>query len=256
MTRYPLYIFDLDGTLFRGAAAIPGAVETVAELRAGGSQVRYVTNNSTLARDSYVEKLSRMGFPAEAGWVYSSALGAAEYLRGAVTRAHVVGERGLTAALEAVGIQSGDAEHPEVVVVGLCRQFDYARMTRAMHHLLDPGVRFLATNRDAALPIEGGQLIPGAGAIVAALATCSGRDPELVGKPSPYLIEWILRETAIEPQDALVVGDRVETDIVAGQRAGCAVHLVLTGVATSAPAGVAWSPDLTGVLTRGLASKQ
>ena len=250
MSRYPLYIFDLDGTLFRGAVAIPGAVETVAALRAGGAQVRYVTNNSTLARDRYVEKLSRLGFAAAPGDVYSSALGAAEYLRGSVARAHVVGEAGLRAALEAAGIRASDAEAPEVVVVGLCRAFDYDRMTRAMRHLLDPGVRFVATNRDASLPVEGGQLLPGAGAIVASLVACSGREPELVGKPTPYLIEWILREAGVEPRDTLVVGDRVETDIVAGQRAGCSVHLVLTGVTASAPPGVESSADLTGVLAR------
>jgi len=250
--RYPLYIFDMDGTLFRGAAPLARAVETVAALEAAGSQIRYVTNNSTQRRDSYVEKLSRMGFPARPDQVYTSALAAAERLRGTATRAHVVGEIGLTAALEAAGIRSDDLERPDAVVVGLCRRFDYDRMARAMHHLLDRGVRFIATNQDAALPVEDGRLIPGAGAIVAALVTCSGREPELVGKPSPYLIEWILRDAGAAPRAALVVGDRVETDIVAGQRAGCAVHLVLTGVTTAAPAGVPWSADLSGVLDRWL----
>jgi 4-nitrophenyl phosphatase len=246
--RYPLYIFDLDGTLFRGATAIPGAVDTVAALRAGGAKIRYVTNNSTVARERYVEKLSRMGFAAEPGDVYSSALGAAEHLRGAVARAHVVGEIGLTASLEAAGIATDDLGRPDAVVVGLYRSFDYDRMARAMRHLLDPRIRFVATNRDAALPVEDGGLMPGAGAIVAALATCSGREPELIGKPSPYLIEWILRDAGVEPRHALVVGDRVDTDIVAGQRAGCAVHLVLTGVTAVAPPGIPWSADLTGVL--------
>jgi 4-nitrophenyl phosphatase len=139
---------------------------------------------------------------------------------------------------------------PRAVVVGLFRTFDYEVMSRAMQYLVDPGVRFLATNRDATFPLERGRLVPGAGAIVASLVVCSGREPELVGKPSPYSIEWILREARVQPGDALVVGDRVETDIVAGQRAGCPVHLVLTGVATSAPEGVPWSADLAGVLTR------
>jgi 4-nitrophenyl phosphatase len=250
--RYPLYIFDMDGTLFRGATAIPGAVDAVAVLRAAGAKIRYVTNNSTVARERYVEKLSRMGFPAEPGDVYSSALGAAEYLRGSVARAHVVGEIGLTAALEAAGIRTDDLDRPDAVVVGLFRSFDYERMTRAMRHLLDPRIRFVATNRDAALPVEDGGLVPGAGAIVAALVACSGREPELVGKPGPFLIEWVLRDAGVEPRQALVVGDRVETDIVAGQQAGCAVHLVLTGVATVAPAGVPWSADLAGVLTRSM----
>jgi len=249
MKPYPLYIFDMDGTLFRGDEALPRAVDTVTALRAAGSRVCYVTNNSTRPPEAYVQKLSRMGFPVRRAEVYSSALATAECLRGQVARAHVVGEEGLTSALEAAGIAISDVD-PEVVVVGLCRTFDYDRLTRAMRHLLDPSVRFVATNRDAAFPLEGGRLIPGAGAIVAALAVCSGREPEVVGKPSPYLIQWILREEGMAPADALVVGDRVETDMVAGQRAGCAVHLVLTGVTTAAPAGVPWSPDLSGVLTR------
>jgi ribonucleotide monophosphatase NagD (HAD superfamily) len=111
-------------------------------------------------------------------------------------------------------------------------------------------VRFVATNRDAAFPLEGHRLAPGAGAIVSSLVVCSGREPELVGKPDPFLIEWILRDAAAPPSDALVIGDRMETDIVAGQRAGCDVHLVLTGVTMLPPPGVAWSPTLAGVLTR------
>lgn len=250
MTRYPLYIFDMDGTLFRGDQPLPGAAETVATLRAAGAKIRFVTNNSTRSRDHYVEKLSRMGFEAQPHEVYSSSLAAAAYLRGSVERAHVVGEEGLSGALEAAGIDCGASDGVDVVVVGLCRAFDYARLTRAMRYLLDPGVRFVATNRDAVFPTEGGQVVPGAGAIVAALAACAGREPELVGKPAPYLVESILRDACVEPRDALVVGDRVETDIVAGRRAGCAVHLVLTGVTRIAPPGLASSADLTGVLAR------
>jgi 4-nitrophenyl phosphatase len=250
MKRYPLYIFDMDGTLFRGADALPDAVETVAALRTAGSRVRFVTNNSTRSPGSYVEKLRGMGFEAQPSEVYTSALAAAEYLRGAVARAFVVGEDGLVAALEGAGVRVGDTE-PDVVVVGLCRIFDYQMMSRALEHLLDARVRFVATNRDATFPLEGGRLVPGAGAIVASLVACSGREPELVGKPDPFLIEWILRDAAAPPSDALVIGDRVETDIVAGQQAGCDVHLVLTGVTTSPPSGVAWSPTLAGVLPRG-----
>jgi 4-nitrophenyl phosphatase len=248
MKRYPLYIFDLDGTLFRGAEALPDAVETLAALRAAGARVRFVTNNSTRSRGSYGEKLRGMGFHAESGEVYSSALAVAEYLRGAAARAFVVGEQGLASALEDAGVRVGDTE-PDAVVVGLCRAFDYQIMSRAMEHLLDARVRFVATNRDATFPLEGHRLAPGAGAIVASLVVCSGREPELVGKPNPFLIEWILREAAVAPRDALVIGDRVDTDIVAGQRAGCDVHLVLTGVTTSPPPGLAWSPTLAGLLT-------
>jgi HAD superfamily hydrolase (TIGR01450 family) len=239
----------MDGTLFRGSEALPGAVDTLAVLRAEGARVRFVTNNSTRSAAAHVDKLVGMGFEAHADEVYGTAPATAEYLRGKVTRAFVVGEDGLVAALEAAGVRVDEAA-PEVVVAGLCRRFDYALLSGAMTHLLDPRVRFVATNRDATFPLEGHRQVPGAGAIVAALVTCSGREPELVGKPDPFLIECILRDTAVAPADALVIGDRVETDIVAGQRAGCPVHLVLTGVTATPPPGIAWSADLAGVLSR------
>jgi 4-nitrophenyl phosphatase len=247
--RYALYIFDMDGTLFRGDEPLPSARETVAALRAEGALVCYLTNNSTKRPEEYAEKLSRMGFAAAPAEIYTSALAAGESLRGRARTALVVGEQGLTSALERAGVAVGD-ERPDAVVVGLCRAFDYAMMSLAMQHLLRPEVRFLATNTDVTFPLEGGRLVPGSGAIVASLAACTGREPEVVGKPNPYSIAWILRETGVASRDALVVGDRAETDIVAGQRAGCAVHLVLTGVTRSAPAGVTSSADLAGVLDR------
>src|SRR5882724_4973861 len=127
MSRYPLYILDLDGTLFRGDEPIPGARETVALLRSEGAAIRYLTNNSTRSRESYVEKLARMGFEVHPGEVYTSALVAAEYLRGKIKSAYVVGEEGLIRALEDAGIRVGEVD-PEVVVVGLCRFFNYEIM--------------------------------------------------------------------------------------------------------------------------------
>lgn len=259
MKRYPLYILDLDGTLFRGEEPTPGAVETVAKLRREGSLIRYLTNNSTQTRASYVAKLARLGFEAELGDITSSATGTAAYLCGAhpvtdhglegraTLRVFVVGEPGLAETLADAGITVTDAG-PEAVVTGLCRSFGYDLMNRAMQFLLDPTVRFVATNRDATYPMEGGRIVPGAGAIIASLVTCSGREPEVIGKPNPYLVELILREAGVDSSDALVVGDRIDTDMVAGQRAGCPVHLVLTGVTLEAPVGMSWSEDLRGLV--------
>lgn len=247
MRRYPLYIFDLDGTLFRGDEPLPGAVDTVADLLASGSQVRYLTNNSTQVRATYTEKLDKMGFEVRPEWVYSSALGAANLLRGQVAEAFVIGEQGILHALAEAGIRVGP--RPEAVVVGMCRHFDYGLLNEALQYLLDPEVRFLATNRDATYPLEGGRLVPGAGSIVAAIATASGREPEVVGKPSPFLIEWILHDSGVASADSLVVGDRLDTDIEAGIRAGCPVHLVLSGVTSDAPSGISASSDLRALVT-------
>ena len=246
MKRYPLYILDLDGTLFRGSEPLPAAVETVGILRSEGAEVRYLTNNSTQLRETYVQKLDGMGFEVRPDWVYSSAMGAAQLLKGTLTRAFVVGEEGIVSALGESGIEV-DAD-PEAVVVGMCRHFDYDLMNQALQFLLDPGVRFVATNRDATYPLEGSKVVPGAGSIVAGIATASGREPEVVGKPSPFLIEWILRDAGIRPEHALVVGDRLDTDIEAGIRARCAVHLVLSGVTAEAPSGVSASLDLSALV--------
>lgn len=249
MKRYPLYIFDLDGTLFRGNDPVPGAAEALARLRAEGSGIRYLTNNSTKTRAAFIEKLSGMGFEAHPSEVFTSALGAGEKLRGAVSSAFVVGELGLFAALREAGLRTSESVEPvDALVVGLCRHFDYRMLNDALQAGLDPSVRFVATNRDATYPMEGGRLIPGAGSIVAAVASCLGREPEVVGKPEPFLIEWILREAGIASADALVVGDRVDTDLEAGRRAGCPVHLVLTGVTGSAPEGVSWSEDVAALV--------
>jgi 4-nitrophenyl phosphatase len=218
----------------------------VATLRAYGAEVRYLTNNSTQLRETYVQKLERMGFEVRPEWVYSSAMGAAQLLKGTLTRAFVVGEEGIVSALGHVGIKVH--EDPEAVVVGMCRHFDYDLLNEALQFLLNPEVRFVATNRDATYPLEGGRVVPGAGSIVAAIATASGREPEVVGKPSPFLIEWILNDAGILPEDVLVVGDRLDTDIEAGVRARCPVHLVLSGVTVEAPSGVSASLDLSALV--------
>lgn len=245
-----LAIFDLDGTLFRGDEPTPGAVETLAALRSRGTLVRFLTNNSSRTRGELTTKLQRLGFEAGEDEVYSSALGCASLLRGNVSSAYVVGEGGIREALAGVGIDVvSSGEWPSMaVVVGICRSFDYGMMNEALQYLRDPGTRFIATNTDATYPMEGGHLVPGAGAIVASIETCSGRQPEVVGKPNPFLIDLILSHAGVAPKDCLVIGDRIETDIEAGHRAGCDTHLVLCGVTAEAPAGQQFSADLRGLL--------
>lgn len=247
MRRYPLYIFDLDGTLYRGEEPTPGAVETVSRLRDSGSAIRFLTNNSGQTRNVYAEKLMRLGFEAQTSEVYSSALGTARVCadRG-YRRVFVVGEAGLATELSTAGIESV-TESPDAVVVGICRGFTYDWMNQAMQHVL-AGAVFLATNPDATYPLAGGRLEPGAGAIVSSIATCSGIQPEVIGKPNPLLIQMILSDAGVGGSDALVVGDRLETDIQCGVNAGCDTHLVLCGVCKEAPQGLSWSEDLSGLL--------
>jgi 4-nitrophenyl phosphatase len=169
----------------------------------------------------------------------------------------VVGEPGLVATLREGGVDvlnagddglvTADLVHPEAVVVGIHRTFHYGMMNSAMQALL-LGARFVATNRDSTFPLEGGRLTPGAGSIVAGIATCGGKEPYVVGKPNPFLIELALKEMELSPADLLVVGDRDDTDLESGRRAGCPTHLVLTGVGKAGAHGQSVSEDLRALL--------
>lgn len=248
MSPYRAYILDLDGTLFRGEEALPGAVETVAKLRKRGSIIRYLTNNSSQTRAAYVQKLTRLGFEAKPEEVYSSAIGTAAYLTAeGLQSAFVVGEAGLMETLHAAGIEVAGEEAADAVVVGITRSFNYGMMAEAMGRIRR-GARFVATNPDPTYPLEGGRLIPGAGSIVAAIQACAEVEPFVVGKPNPFLIELILRDAGLSPAEALVVGDRIDTDLRSGERAGCDTHLVLTGVTSEPPPGQCFSEDLRGLL--------
>lgn len=244
---YRLYIFDLDGTLFRGEEPIPGAVEAVLRLRETGAGIRYLTNNSSQTRSFYAEKLVRMGFQAYPEEVYSSATGTAVHLneRG-LKSAFVVGEPGLKQTLTESSIEVTDS-NPHAVVVGICKSFTYDLMNQAMQHIR-AGAAFVATNADPTYPMEGGRFIPGAGSVVAAVKTCSEAEPFVVGKPNPFLVELILSDAGVTPTDALVVGDRMDTDIQAGRRAGCPTLLVLTGAMTIAPEGQDWLSSVAAIL--------
>lgn len=258
MMRYPLYIFDLDGTLYRGDEPISGAPEAVQELKRSGADIRYLTNNSGQTREFFLSKLQRMGYPAEAEEILSSGLGSVRYLESrAIRTIFAIGEPGLVQTFRSKGLLVANADldgvispeggDSEAVVVGICRHFTYDLMSAAMQRIR-AGQVFVATNTDATYPLEGDRLIPGAGSVVAGIRTCSEQEPFVVGKPNPYLVSMLLEETGISPDDALVVGDRIDTDIASGVAAGCPTHLVLTGVTHVAPTGQAFSPDVTGLL--------
>jgi 4-nitrophenyl phosphatase len=226
---YRLYILDLDGTLYRGEEPCEDAIDSVAKLQAKAT-VKFLTNNSSVSRPNYVRKLNRLGFAAREDDIHSSATGAAHWLReNRFSSAYAVGEQGLFDTLRAGGIELVNDRQADAVVGGLNRQFTYDILNEAMQQILG-GAKFVATNVDSTYPMEAGKLIPGTGSLIAAIQSASGTEPFVIGKPNPYLIEMILRETGIPPTETLVVGDREETDIVSGQQSGCDTHLVLTGI--------------------------
>ena len=236
-----LVIFDLDGVVYRGITPTPGAQEAIASLVRRGIQVRYLTNNAALSRSAYVAKLSKMGISSVEDDFMTSAYATARYLleQGCLgQQALVVGEEGLVTELNAAGIHavmacdSDDEIAVDVVVVGIDRSFTYGRLKQAQQAIFH-GAQFIATNQDATYPTEQG-IFPGAGAVVAAVATAAGRQPFTVGKPNTYALDLILRSAGVPPERAVLVGDRLDTDIHVGRSAGLETILPLTGVTTLA----------------------
>lgn len=231
--RYAGVVLDLDGVLFRGDVPIPSAGPTVTALRDRGIGVVFATNNATRTPDNLVDHLARMGIDAHPDEVVTSSLAAAAMLEPG-TRCLVVGMKGLQAALAERGcVEVDDPEQADAVVAGLDRDLTYDKLTRATWALTH-GARFVGTNADATFPVPGG-VQPGAGSILAALVAASGREPEIAGKPQAPLFE---ASAAKLPDGALLmVGDRVETDIVGAQLLGWDTALVLSGVTSADEAG-------------------
>ena len=229
-------IFDLDGVIYRGQTPLPGAGDVTRWLQARDFQTYYFTNNSTKTRGSYVELLAGYGVSTDFDHIVTSASLTARYFTdNGLSRARVlvVGEAGLPAELREVGVRvvrRCGGKPVDYVVVGMDRKFTYAKLHEAQQAIL-AGATFIATNRDATYPIEG-NVIPGGGSIVAAVATAAEKEPLLIGKPSPEAGKLITHMAGVEPHEALMVGDRLETDIEMGRRAGLLTCLVLTGIST------------------------
>jgi 4-nitrophenyl phosphatase len=237
-------VFDLDGVVYRGETALPGAAATLNRLAADGHSLFYLTNNATRSRDDYAGKLRRLGIPCDPAQVMTSAYATALYLAGQGAegrRAFVVGEYGLVGDLEGVGIRVVPLESDEradYVVVGLDKGFTYAKLARAYREIV-AGATFIATNRDPTYPLEEGVEIPGGGSIVAAIACATGLTPLTIGKPEPFAMERILALSGARPAEAVMVGDRLDTDIRVGKRAGLTTVLALTGVTSREEAAAA-----------------
>ncbi len=231
-------ILDMDGVLYRGDQRLQGAKELFPALREAGISFILLTNNATLRAADFSDKLARMGISVEADRILTSAGATAAYLRthfpegGGV---YVLGEEALVRTIEEIPNFHVEAEGPEFVVAGLFFGFDYDALRRACL-AIRRGARFIATNVDATLPVEGGEFWPGAGSLVAAVQACSGVAPTVIGKPSVHGAEMALEKMHLPAQRVLCVGDRLDTDIVMGRDAGTPTALLLTGV--SQPADV------------------
>lgn len=219
-------LIDLDGVVYRGELPLPGATRVVETLQRHGIAYAFVTNNATLTPRQFQAKLARMGVRVASEDIVTSPVATASYLRGIAapgTGICAVGEEGLREALLEAGFRLDDAA-PSFVVVGLDRFVTYQHLALACRAIWN-GARFIGTNADPALPVEDG-LAPGVGAIIAFIATATGVHPTIVGKPEPTLIQVALDRLGVNPADAAMVGDQIDTDIRAGKAAGTATVLV------------------------------
>nr|MDO8118332.1 HAD-IIA family hydrolase [Candidatus Sigynarchaeota archaeon] len=244
-----LWILDLDGVVYNGSDPVPGAAETVVFLQRR-SKVVFLTNNSARTRRMYVEMLENFGIHVNEEDIFTSATITASKLAELANvsgdhdkNVYVIGEDGLKEELASAGFKIArdeDFERNEFhcvshVVVGLDRDVTYRKLFIALNCIIQ-GAKFIATNEDVSLPLEGGLLGPGAGSIVRAIAACSRKEPELgspFGKPNPLAFRVIQEATRIDPGSLVSVGDRIETDIVSGKKAGTTTILVLSGIATA-----------------------
>jgi 4-nitrophenyl phosphatase len=248
-----LLLVDLDGVVYRGAVPVPGVAALLAARAALGDDVVYVTNNSTHYRADYVARLAAMGAPVAEDRVVSSPRATALYLRDLATpprRVLALGGPGLLRELGDCGFEvvpAGDAAalartgglggweaagRPDAVVVGLDMDLTYDRLAVTVDAIRH-GARFVATNRDPVYPLERG-LVPGAGAIVAAVGAASGVTPVSIGKPEPLLLEQAARAVGADPRDAVMIGDSLQSDLPAARAVGARCILMLTGVTTRA----------------------
>jgi len=230
-------ILDMDGVLWRDTSPIGDLPTIFAQIHELGLRVAIATNNSTKTVDEFLEKFREYGVVIEPWQIVTSSLATSQKLKKDFPeggKIFVIGENGICKALSDQGfellIDPVDGTPVDAVVVGLDRTVSYSQLQRATLHIRSKA-RFYGTNPDKTYPTSLG-LVPGAGAILAAIEAATDISPFIIGKPSPYMFQIALERLFTKPEETLVVGDRLETDIKAGQVARCKTALVLSGVTT------------------------
>lgn len=227
-------IIDMDGVLYRGKEAIPGTAGFLDFLRERGIGFVLATNNSTRTPQQYVDKLAGMSVRIHTNEILTSAQATASYLAGIAppgTRVFIVGQHGLRTALLEAGFLLVE-DDAEFVVAGMDFDICYERLAQATLQIRT-GAQFVGTNPDKTFPSERG-IVPGAGSLLAFLETATGIKPAVIGKPGTAMMEQALARMSAHQNGSAVLGDRLETDILAGQRAGLFTLLVLSGITDQA----------------------
>jgi arabinose operon protein AraL len=226
------FIFDLDGTVYLSDRLIPGADRVIRRLRENGKKIVYLSNKPVQTREDYASKLTHLGIPTPPEEVVNSTLVMINYLKKNAPNAKVfvVGETPFVEELKREGFQIMDEpDKIDYVVVAFDRTFDYRKLNISFQ-AIKRGAHFVATNPDRTCPVEGGEIPDCAGMIAAIEAVTQKKVEVIVGKPSPLIIQTALEVMGLQPEDCILIGDRLETDIKMGKNSGIATGLVLTGV--------------------------
>jgi NagD protein len=223
------YLIDMDGVLVSGRTMIPGADQFIQRLQDRGAEFLVLTNNPIYTPRDLAHLLKTSGLDLPAARIFTSAMATAHFIQSQhpTGTAFVIGESGLTEAIHNAGYVITDRD-PDYVVLGETHTYNIERITQAIR-LVAAGARFIATNPDPSGPAEDG-LVPACGAMAALIESASGVSPFFVGKPNPLMMRTALNFLDVHSEDTVMVGDRMDTDIVAGVESGMETILVLTGV--------------------------
>jgi len=223
------FICDMDGVLYHGNNVLPGAKKFVDWLRNENKEFLFLTNSSERSPIELSQKLARLGIEVEAKHFYTSALATASFVawQSPGCSAYVIGEAGLINAIYDAGLSMNDVS-PEYVIVGETRSYSYEKIEKAVQ-LVQKGAKLIGTNPDKTGPTEKG-IMPATGALIAPIEIASGREAYFIGKPNPLMMRSAMKRLGTDVKDTVIIGDRMDTDIVAGTESEIDTVLVLTGV--------------------------
>ncbi len=229
MTPLKNYLIDMDGVLVRGSTMIPGADQFIERLRTAGAKFAVLTNNSRYTPRDLSHYLHTSGISISEKEIFTSALATARFLQAQRphSTAFVIGESGLTSAIHDAGYIITEFD-PEYVVLGETINYNLEQITKAIR-LVNAGAHFIATNPDPSGPTTEG-VVPGCGAMAALIERATGIQPFFVGKPNPLMMRSALNYLEVHSENTVIIGDRMDTDIVAGVQSGMDTILVLSGI--------------------------
>jgi NagD protein len=223
------YLIDMDGVLVSGKTPIPGAREFIERLAQRGIKFLVLTNNSIYTPGDLAHRLNGIGLPIPKERIFTSAMATARFLQSqhASGAAFVIGESGLNIAIHEVGYVLTDTQ-PDYVVLGETYAYNLDRITRAIRLIL-AGAKFVATNPDPTGPTDEG-IVPACGAMAALIETATGKAPFFLGKPNPFMMRSALNYLGVHSENTVMIGDRMDTDVISGVESGMETILVLSGV--------------------------